>query len=62
VHDASLGTAVAAAERKSTAVQTRMPAEAVPDAVEHADEDAVLLKAAMRSVCLEAGTVVDVMH
>ena len=62
VHDAGLDTAVAAAERKLTAVQTSMPAEAVPDAVEHADEAAVQLKAATRSVCLEAGTVMDVMH
>lgn len=57
-----MDTAAAAAERKLTAVQMSRPAEVVPDAVEHADEAAVLLEAAMRSVCLEAGTVVDVRH
>ncbi len=62
MHDAGLDTAVAAAEHKLTAVQMNRPAEVAPDAVEHADEAAVLPKAAMRSVCLEAGTVVGVMH
>ena len=62
MHDAGLGTAVAAAERNLTVVQRSRPAEVAPDAVEHADEAAVLPKAAMRSVCLEAGTVVGVMH
>lgn len=38
VHDAGVDTAVAAAERNLTAVQMSTPAEAAPDAVEHADE------------------------
>ncbi len=61
-HDAGLDTAAAAAERKLTAVQRSRPAEVAPDAVEHVDEAAVVLEAAMRSVCLEAGTVMGVMH